>query len=276
MQSRPYALIRTELLDQVQRLADQALQSWCDGWGAARQDVALECLRAWDGAQQLPAAPAWCARWQADTRALSLTWPAELPAQVQRLLYPPDRQYAPAAGSAVTAEAAGEAGWQALWQALAAALVAGGAAAPTPQAPAADEWRHASGAVLLVLRIGRLACHALLDHGALQALAEQAMLRGALLRPTAERLAALDYAGLLAALPVSLPVQLGAAAVDLGSLMRLQAGDVIRLDSVADRALRVNGPSGAPLFDGYLGRAGDTLALELAPHDTTNGVQHEQ
>lgn len=265
MRCSPYALIRAEVLGQLQERAGQALQVWCDGWGVARADVALECLRASEGAAQLPAAPVWRQCWRADARTLALCWAGEMPAQVQRLLYAPDRQYGPA-GTAVTAVAAGEAAWQDLLQGLGKALT-GGAPAADALAPAADDWRHASGAVLLVLRIGRHACHALLNHEAVQALAGAA--------PPRAGLPALDYTGLLAALPVRLPVPLGAAEVDLGSLMRLQVGDVIRLDTAADRALRVGGPSGAPLFDGYLGRAGEQLALELVPHDTTNGVEYE-
>ena len=270
MQCGPYALIRAEVLGQLRQQAGQALQAWCDGWGVARDDVVLECLRAWEGAAQLPAAPGWRQSWRAGERTLALCWAGEMPAQVQRLLYAPDRQYGPA-GGAVTAVAAGEAAWQDLLQGLGVALTGGAPAADAP-APSLADWRHASGAVLLVLRIGRHACYALLNHEAVQALAESALLRAGLQAPASAPLPALDYAGLLAALPVRLPVPLGAAEVDLGSLTRLQVGDVIRLDTAADRALRINGPTGIPLFDGYLGRAGEQLALELAPHDTTNGV----
>lgn len=269
MQAVPYVLIRAEVLDQVLLPAEQALQAWCEDWGVAREDVTLECLRAWDGAAQLPAATVWRRSWRKDTRALALTWSGELPALVQRLLYAPDRQYAPSGGSAVTAVAAGEAAWQQLLQGLGMALI-GGEPAPAAAQPPASDWRYASGAVMLVIHIGRQACHALLNHDAVQALAHSDA------QAASARLPALDFARLLAPLPVRLPVPLGAADVDLGSLMRLQIGDVIRLDTVADRALRVAGPSGAALFDGYLGRAGEALALELAPLDTTNGVQHEQ
>jgi flagellar motor switch/type III secretory pathway protein FliN len=275
MRQRPFSLIGNDVLDAVRRLLDGALRDWCADWGVERDGLVLECLRAWEGEQQLPAAPAWRQPWRSGDGMLSLAWAAELPAQLQKLLFAPDRQYMPSAGTPHTAVAAGAAAWDALVGAMAAAAMPGGAAAGEAAAPPAEHWRRASGALLIVLRVGKQACHAVLDHEALQALAEQLALRGALRRPAADKLAPVDFHAMLADLPVALPVALGSAQVDFGSLVGLRAGDVIRLDTAADSALQVRGPSGAALFDGYLGRAGEAMALELIPHESTNGVKHE-
>jgi flagellar motor switch/type III secretory pathway protein FliN len=275
MRQRPFSLIGNDLLDAVRRLLDEALRGWCADWGVERDGLVLECLRAWEGEQQLPAAPVWRQPWRSGDGTLSLAWAAELPAQLQKLLFGPDRQYMPSAGTPHTAVAAAAAAWDELVHAVAAAAMPGGTAAGEAAAAPAAHWRHASGALLIVLRVGKQACHAVLDHEALQALAEQLALRGALRRPAADKLAPVDFHAMLADLPVALPVALGSAQVDFGSLVGLRAGDVIRLDTAADSALQVRGPSGAALFDGYLGRAGEAMALELIPHESTNGVKHE-
>lgn len=262
MRLRPFALLGDGVLAGARRALGAAVDAWCADWGVARDELVVECLRAWDGADQLPAAPAWRAPWRAGDAALALAWPDELPAQLQRLLFGADRQHAPATGAAA---------WRDLLRALAAALLPGGVAAAEAMPAAADDWRHASGALLLVVRVGKQTCHAVLNAAAV------ARLGGGAAAPLA-KLPAQDYPQLLAPLAVRLPVTLGQARVDLGGLLRLAVGDVIRLDTAADRALPVRAADApAPvLFGGYLGRRGEDLALELAPHDLTHGVKHEQ
>jgi flagellar motor switch/type III secretory pathway protein FliN len=268
MHQRPYALVSASVLERLRVVADGAIDSWCRDWGADRGELALECQRAWDGAPQLPAHLTWHSPWADSQASLAQAWSADLPAQIQRLLFGADRQYAPAAAPARLAADAGQAAWRALLQALSAALLPGGRAASAEAPPPAEAWRHASGAVLLALRIGKQACFLLLNHAA--------VLRHTPPAPPGAPLAAPNYGVLLADLALTLPVKLGSAQVDLGSLARLAVGDVIRLDSAADRALTVHGPAGTPLFDGYLGRVHDYMALELAPLDLSDGVKHEQ
>ena len=269
----PFALLGADVLHGVRGLLEQAVHDWCADWGVAHGELVLETSRAWEALEQLPAAPAWRQPWQGAGGRMTLAWTADWPARLQRALFAPDRQYGPATGKPGLAIAAAEAAWSALQDALAAVAVPGAERGMDEQPPPSADWRHASGALLLVIRFGKQACHAVLNHDAVTALARQATLRG-LIRPvSAAPLAAVDYRTLLAPLEVALPVEIGKAEVGLGSLMRLEAGDVIRLDTAADRALRVTGPSGAVLFDGYLGLADGHVALELTQHDTTFGVQ---
>jgi flagellar motor switch/type III secretory pathway protein FliN len=275
MQQRAYALLGGEVLAAVQRLLDEALRGWCADWGAARDELALECRRAWDCERLLPAVPQWRQPWTSAAGVMALAWPAEMAAQVQRLLFGAERHHAAHSGVAHSALAAGEAGWQDLLRRLQAVVAGGATEGRSVAPPAADLWRYASGALLVQVQLGRHSAQLLLDHGLTQALMTQLQARGWLQHPPAAPLAALDLTALLAAQPVRLAVALGQVEVDLGSLMRLQTGDVIRLERAADRALPVRGPSGAALFDGYLGRSGANMALELVPHDVSNGAKHE-
>jgi hypothetical protein len=273
MALHPFALLGADLLDSVQRRLEQAVRDWCADWGVARDELVLETRRAWEAQQQLPAAPAWRQPWQSGGASLALAWPEELPVQLQRLLFGAERHYAPAGGKAQIAAAAADAAWLDLQRALVDVAVPGGTPDAAASPPPSADWRHASGALLLVLRVGKASCYAVLNHDAVRALSVQAVLRGAIKSPAAVPLAACDYRRLLAPLEVDLPVAIGHAQVDLGSLLRLEAGDVIRLDTPADRAISVTGPSGAVLFDGYLGLADGNVALELVQHDFTSGVK---
>ncbi|MTV41463.1 FliM/FliN family flagellar motor switch protein [Duganella radicis] len=268
MRHQPYALLGASLLERVHRAADAAIERWCGDWGAARGDLVLECVRAWDGAQQLPAQATWRAPWADGDASVAQAWEADMPAQVQRLLFGADRQYAPVAMAAPIAADAGRAAWRDLHRALLSALLPAGVAAGDDSAPPPADWRYASGAVLLVLRVAKQACFLLLNHAAVLRHAEPA--QGVV------PLASLNYTALLGDLPLKLPVRLGSAQVDLGSLVRLAVGDVIRLDTLADRALTVRSHAGTALFDGYLGRVDDNMALELAPLELNDGVKHEQ
>ncbi|MRW94179.1 hypothetical protein GJ699_29820 [Duganella sp. FT80W] len=265
--SQPYALISDTLLARVRAAADGALSAWCRDWGIAADAPVLECARAWDASAQLPAAPGWQAPLIDGAAVLARAWSSEMPAHVQRLLFGSERQYQMADGSAPLAAAAGVAAWQALSEQLARTLLPSVAEAADAAPAAADNWRRASGAVLLVLRLGKQACHLVLNHAAV----ERFNVGPHDLPP----LAPASYRQLLDSQSVLLAVGLGAAEVDLGSLVRLAVGDVVRLDALADRPLTLRGPDGTALCGGYLGRAGPSLALELVPHDLIDGVTHE-
>lgn len=269
--SSPFTLLGADVLHGVYGLLERALRDWCADWGVTRDELVLETARAWEEEGQLPATPAWRQSWRSAGGAMALTWAAEMPAQLQRLLFAPQRQASPVASAADTAAAAAQAAWTALLQVLAAVAVPGAVRDADAVPPASADWRRASGAVLLAIRLGKHTCHALLDHRAVQALARQAESPGS--AKSAPPLRALDYRVLLAPLDVALPVELGRAQVGLGSLMRLEAGDVIRLDTAADRAIRVNNSAGSALFDGYLGLTDGHVALELVRHDLTIGAK---
>ena len=267
MPVRPYVLLGSDVVAGVQRVLDGLVDAWCANWGVPRDEVLLECMRAADGEAQLPAVPAWRQAWRAGDGMLTLAWAAELPAQLQRLMFAPDRRHAAEVGQAALAADAAAAAWLELVQQLAAGAMPDSTSDEQPQAPPRADWGRSSGALLLVLRLSRQVCHVLLNHEVVQALAQQARLRGHLRHEPAPALTAVDYMALLAPVPVRLPVELGRAALGLGSLMSLGIGDVIRLDVPADRALNVVGPAGQILFDGYLGLRDHTVALEVVRHD---------
>ncbi|PHV05342.1 hypothetical protein CSQ96_20815 [Janthinobacterium sp. BJB412] len=280
MRQGPYVLLGAARLAAVRRLLEGAVEEWRAAWGVADGELGLDCQRAWEGAVQLPAAPHWRRPWRAGGPALSLAWPAELPTQLQRAMFGTERQYTPADGLADApaglAEEGAAAAWQSLQQQLTAVAVPGATPGEAELAPDGEVWLRASGAVLISLRIGRAVCFGVLNHTAVQALLRQAELRGLLPAELHEPLAAVDHRRLLAGLPLRLPVAVGGARLGLGTLMSLGVGDVIRLDTAVDRPLSVSGPSGAVLFDGYLGLSGNKIALEVVRHDISNGVKNER
>lgn len=267
MTHRDFVLVSAIRLAETERALDAATATWCQAWGVARDGLVVECARAWEAPRPAAAAP-WRQSWGAGEGALALAWPVDMAAQVQRLLFASDRRYPPTGGIAQTAVAAGEAAWLALLKILATALLADGKATEDVAPPPTPEWRRGSGALLIVVRIGQHVCHGLLNGAAVAALNRSPIV-------TPRKLAPVSYPDLLSPLALRLPVALGSAQVDIGSLMRMSVGDVIRLDTAADSALNVMAPgvAGNVLFDGFLGRSGAELALELAPHDITNGVK---
>lgn len=267
MSVRPFMLVGGDVLAAAQGMLEAVLGDWCADWGVPREELLVECLRAWEAQTRLPAVPLWRRAWRAGDVEWALAWPAEGQQPLQRLMFVPDRRVVADAGVAGLAAATADAAWQDLLQRWANLLAPGANADDAQPAPARSAWLHASGAVLVELRLGRQVCHGVLSGTAVQALARQAELRGLLRTAPPAALPALDYVALLAPLPVRLPVELGRVEVDLGSLVNLGVGDVIRLDVAADRPLGVKGPAGKILFDGYLGLSDGMVALEVARHN---------
>ncbi len=276
MRHGPYVVLGAASLAAVRRLLDGVIGEWRAAWGMADGALDLDCQRAWEGRALLPASPHWRRPWRAGAQVLSMAWQAEFPTRLQSALFGAERQYGPAGGAAPLAEEGAAAAWRSLRQQLAALAVPGAAAGEAELAPDDGVWRHASGAVLIALRIGRAQCFGVLNHSAVQSLLRQAEMRGLLPAGAAVPLAGVDHHRLLANLPLRLPVAVGGARLGLGTLMSLGVGDVIRLDAAVDAPLSVSGPSGAVLFDGYLGLSGNKVALEVVLHDKSNGVKHER
>lgn len=251
MQVRPFALLGGRRLAQLRDALDSALASWADDWGLAAQTAGV--LRAWEAPPH--SAPWQYARQGSDGRTVWLAWPAELPAQLQRQLFAPERRHGPPSAPAPLAQSVAEAALAALAAGLAQHLL-GGVSVAAPSQPPAGCRDHASGAVAFEVGVGPLVLHGLLNHAALQALAPA---------PAAPPLPALELASALAPQPLHLQVAVGQAEVTLGSLLALQAGDVIRLDSLAERPLAVRDAAGKVLFGGYLGTEEGKLALEAVP-----------
>jgi len=258
MQASPYALLGASRLTAARDMLERALSAWAADWGLSEPEVTVE--RAWEAAPH--SAPWQYARAGTDGRGLWLAWPAELAGQLQRQMFAPDRRHAPQQGQPALALAAADAALAALADGLARETL-GQTVALAAQAPNGLRG-HASGALAFELRTGKLACHGLLNHEAVQHLAPP--------RAAAPALPAVSLAALLAQQPVALQVAVGQAQVTLGSLLALEAGDVIRLDSLAEDALAVRDDKGRLLFGGHLGIAGNKLALEVVP-GTKNGVK---
>ncbi|UTY59311.1 FliM/FliN family flagellar motor C-terminal domain-containing protein [Massilia sp. erpn] len=263
MAYRPYRLLGKSTLAAVQEVVQGALAAWCADWGLAAADWSLDCQAAADGAGSWPL---WRQRRVSGALALWYGWGEDLPFQLQKQLFPPERSYAQPSESQAGLAAAGAAA------ALAALLDTLAGLAHLPGAPAATEAESGpgaelapgSGAVCAVLRSARCTLHCVLNGAVADAwcaLARQPPATAAPLAP----LAALQYSAVLAHVPLSLPVAVGRASVSLGNLRTLAPGDVIRLDSLADRPLAVGAPQGGILFAGYLGLAQQSVALEVLP-----------
>ena len=158
--------------------------------------------------------------------------------------------------------------WQEQLAALRAVLAE---AAPGDDAPAAVDdgarWRGWSGAVVVDLPWFEARLQLLVDGASVASLVKAAGTRRSTPprrsdAPTKPVLAALAHAG------VRLEARCGGAAIDLGSLVSLRVGDVLRLDHRLDEPVHVVAagalPEAVPLCRGWLGRADAHLCVELA------------
>lgn len=255
MPARPYALVAASTLATVQRVLQGALDDCCRAWGIAPASLTLACARAWEAA----AAQAWRQSHAEQDKTLHLGWNAGLALQLAHAMFGPDGAPAAAGGAPTLAQDTARQALAALVAALAGACKCG-AAEPAPADPPAALFARGSGAVLVQVRVGGETLQCLLNDGAVCALAGISRVTPLAL---AKALPAVDFKAALTRVPVALPVHIGAADVALGSLLTLGVGDVIRLDTCADLPLTVHAPGGAALFGGYLGKADQSVALEL-------------
>jgi flagellar motor switch/type III secretory pathway protein FliN len=266
---RPYALLGVSVLAAVRTRLDGAVRAWCADWGVADHELAVTAERAWECGQQ--PVPVWRLAIRGANSQLWLGWPSELAAQLQRLMFPPDQRHGPNDGkSGVMAEAAAAAALEGLVAALSGALGAtagAGMGEPDSGGPGRQVWAYASGAMRIDVRVGKYACTALLDHGAVQALAAHGAPS-----PSLPQLKPVNPARMLGNVPVTVRVEAGRAIVSLGSLRALCIGDVIRLDTVTDQPLPVRSVDDALLFGGHLGLSEGRVALEVVSAKTISEV----
>jgi hypothetical protein len=152
----------------------------------------------------------------------------------------------------------------ALRAALAEATPADAAAAP----PDGDTlWRRWSGAVVVDLPWFDARMHLLVDGASVASLVKAGGVRRSP-APRRSDAAVMPVLGALAHAGVRLEVRCGGASIDLGSLVSLRVGDVLRLDHRLDEPVHVVAPAepadAAPLCRGWLGRADAHLCIELA------------
>lgn len=257
MEALPFRLLGGAALRAVETALTRAAAAWAGEWGIAPSALHLSVARAWEASPGK--APATFGQYaQANGRGMWIASGPDVVAEIQKCLFAADGAHAPPpAGPASLAPAAAAQACDALIDALcrAALVVHQDVAREVDRDVPARTWRRGSGAALVELTLGRQRCRFLLDGEAVQALQAPP----AALAP----LAAVDHGAALAAVPVALQVTAGAARVSLGNLMSLAVGDVVRLDTAIDAPVALATLAGEPLFHAYLGRSGDSVAVEL-------------
>lgn len=261
MDVRAYALLPQTVLDAAAAPLRAAAANWAAGWGLP--PAAVVCRRAWEQPATLPA---WRCSVAHDGAGAQLAWRDDAPALLQRELFPPDRHYGPDSGAADMAAKGAVQAFDALVAAIGAAVCGAGAVRRLAEPVAPALLLPGSGAALLELRCATFTVWVLAEHATVCRLAAAA--------PVPERappLAPVDYRALLADVPVRLHIGAGRAATNLGSVIALAPGDVIRFDMHADQPLAVLAPDGQPLMRGYLGTQDQFLALEVVAGDPPSG-----
>lgn len=256
MTARPYVLLGASVLDQVRAALEAALAQWCGQWGVAPSVAQTTCTRACE-VKAVQLAPAWRQLRRRDDAALYLGWSADLPAELERLLFAPDRQ---ASESSALALAGAQQALAELAQALAGAPGMG-ACAPQEGSAAAELQGTGSGALAVQIRFGSAVCVCVLDDGAVRSVLALAGHRAPAPLPP---LVPVHLPAALGQVALRVPVVIGAAAVELGSLVTLAVGDIVRLDSLVEQPLSISGPDGRRWFHGHLGTVEASLAIEIA------------
>ena len=254
---RPFVLLAGSRLDAFRERLHGLLQGWCADWGMDAADLQLECLRAAGAHAQ--AHLGWQPLQGGVWHAASSGWLAALRSQMWQESIPNTDSLA--AGSTLAAHQ----DWLARLQSGPGA-VAVGASVVTPAAatmPASASltaqncFAPGSGAVLARLVLGGQVAE-LLFASVDAWLPAQAQARSGLPAPVPRSSA-------LGRQAVGLQVEAGRTQVALGHLLTLAVGDVVRLEHNIDAPLQVYAPGGEHVFDGYLGKRGERMALELVP-----------
>jgi len=257
MQAQPYLLVSDTVLEAVAGSLHRAFEAWCIAWGIPASSMDFDCRRGWEAQAVCPDA-AWGA---VRSRGEETWWCACTPGwnlQLRHAMFPLGVAEPLQASQAGMADEAADAASLALLDSLT-GIAQGG----TPLAPPAASWLRGAGVMALRLGLGKQSMHVIVSQAAVSRIAQQMGHAAGSLAP----LAAVNYQHALRNIPLSLPLEIGRAEVGLGSLMLIGVGDVIRLDTLADRPLTVMGPGGDALFDAYLGLADQKVALEVVRRD---------
>lgn len=236
-----------------------ACATWCEEWGLSPDELTIEVAVPSDVRTDAP--QNWGRGWRRGAAMVWMTWDAGCAVQLQELMFDGDTQLGRlAVHPARLAPALAAEALDALIACLADALLGGAANAPClPGEQPEDEWRPLSGALIMLIRIGRCILSCLLNDEAVQARVPSAA-EVASMPP----LAPVELRTALSSLPVTLPVVLASVDVDLGRLMTAAVGDVIRLGVGLDDPLQVRTPDDRPLLAGFLGCVDAHIAVELA------------
>ena len=257
MQVHPYLLVSDTALDAVAGPLRRAVEAWCAAWGIATSNMDFDCKRAWEAQAVCPDASWRAARSRGDETWWCACTP-EWNLQLRHVMFPLGVAEPWQASQTGMADEAADAASEALFESLS-GIAQGGA----PVAPPAAAWLRGAGVVALRLGLGKQSMYVMISQTAVARLTQQMGHAAGRLAP----LATVNYLHALRNISLSLPLEIGRAEVGLGSLMLLGVGDVIRLDTLADRPLTVMGPGGDALFDAYLGLADQKVALEVVRRD---------
>lgn len=285
LQSRPFSLVAGSRLQALRTRIVSLLDAWCADWGVAAGEMTVLCHRAWENPalarRNWQAAGALAAGEPGAGGAWQVTEPGFV-AQVQMQILPPERaEFVPSIVlSTGMAGAAAQKAVQALTARMS-ALTQGGESAHTgghtdahtgahtgAQASVAACFACASGALAVDLTLGASSMIWLFDAAAVTQLAPIVSITAAAASasPTLSLAPLVPRRQAIANLPVTLVVEAGRAEVNVGNFLTLLAGDVVRLNRSIDAPLQVLAEGGGIVFDGYLGKVDDVMAVETVRH----------
>ena len=261
MKLRPFALLSTSILNRTNRLLAEALEEWRTAWGLDMLDIRIECVRAWDAEPAQPALP-WQRCYAQGQKSVWIAWQPEFFRYVQRHLFPPDQRHVLRPGGEISLASEGaEKATLAFSERVAGAAGLAVTDAHGTHIPPSAVFDRGSGAVFARIRVGEQSAACVFNYDCIRAMNDT---------PASQAAAALPVADIRTALrniPLALPIEIGQAEVEVGALMTLAVGDVIRLQASVDKPLTVYGPERNALFDGYLGTVERNVALEVVRRD---------
>lgn len=265
MRARAFALLGASSLSAVRSRLEAQLEAWRSDWGLDELELDVSCVRAWEAATSpasaSPAATMPIQRFFAgDAGCVRVAWRPGMVKALAHAMFPGDQRQVASDTEATIAREAGEQLLASLVESVAGLLAGSSEAGVGGGAWVAASASPGSGAVVatVLANIGsgafRLSC--LFDHAAVCAL--QAMPVA-----TAASPGKVSLARALRDVPVTLPVMVGEAEVDLASLAALAVGDVIPLQASVDQPSTVRAADGAFLLEVFLGRIGREVAVEV-------------
>ncbi len=259
MEVRSFRLLSASVLGAVKLQLDGLLDRWCTDWGVQQGGMQVDCIRAWDASPQQMAMQ-WQRSYVDKERVLHFSWPAELATHVQRKMFPSDlRHVVHPTQSSLIAAGASEKAIYSLLDHIAASFSLKNKTEQTGKASqsTSHEFTRGSGAIFAGIRLGEYSFGCLFNGECIDSLSDQ-------IKPPMDKMPfQVDYKKALRSVVVSLPVEVGQAEVDIGSLMQLGVGDVIRLDTSIDKPVVVSSPDGHRLFNGHIGTSKNAVAIEI-------------
>ena len=256
MKLRPYALLGATVLNETARRLTAAAEDWRSAWGLDMLDIHVECTRAWQ-AEFLQSPLQWQRCCTEQEKSVWVAWQPEFFRYIQRQLFPPDQRHMAQPKRMLSLASDGaEKALLALSDHIAGVAALGDPSRHNSEAPPVAVFQHGSGAVCARIQVGEQSAMCLFNRECVGAVSPRTM-------PHAAALPTMDIRKALSGIAVTLPIEIGQVDVEVGALMTLALGDVIRLSTSVDQPLTVYGPERKALFDGYLGVMDKSVALEV-------------